>query len=197
MNTKTVHPRERGGSPPCFRACLCLHGPSPRTRGKPEKWERIPAYTGSIPANAGEARQPSSCATDQVHPRERGGSKCLFLVGAFTSGPSPRTRGSAANARAAGCHLGPSPRTRGKQGGGSEMDAVLRSIPANAGEAQQMTSPAPRQEVHPRERGGSRVCCTLRWCLAGPSPRTRGKLSAAQSMAHNKVHPRERGGSFG
>ena len=151
---------------------------------------------GSIPANAGEAI--SHIIQDRplrVDPRERGGGTHCAMRPVNCSGRSPRTRGRLLLM--------------------SVLDESLRSIPANAGEAEILEISTNSEEVDPRERGGGTAwrCGTDR--PGGRSPRTRGRpvghsvrcplagsipANAGEArltsgrMGLHQVDPRERGG---
>ena len=69
---------------------------------------------------------------------------------------------------------GPSPRVRGSQVGAGHAAAVIRSIPACAGEPHSRPAPLPHGQVHPRVCGGADFSTHYAWLTSGPSPRVRG-----------------------
>ena len=70
---------------------------------------------------------------------------------------------------------GLSPRVRGKQGLDPPSPAILRSIPACAGEASSVRRKGLLRGVYPRVCGGSRMGEGLKDLVEGLSPRVRGK----------------------
>ena len=132
----------------------------------------------------------------RVHPRERGGARCLVAGAPSCWGPSPRARGSLTRM--------------------ATVIAESGSIPASAGEPLAEPDGVESVRVHPRERGGAAGGTTVIVPKWGPSPRARGSpesdLDAVEGggsipasagepqsglglvMACG-VHPRERGGA--
>ena len=186
----TVHPRERGESCTALGVPLCGGGPSPRARGIQCDAEIRTRSSGSIPASAGNpVRNNNMCCPAKVHPRERGESPPLGVVGCRRRGPSPRARGIRYR------------RERSAKCGGS--------IPASAGNPGCSRRSRRMKAVHPRERGeswdvraspdcglgsipasaGNPLTHSLPHSIQGPSPRARGILRTFSP----KVHPRERG----
>ena len=152
-----VDPRERGGSAVLYGDRTAIRGRSPRARGKPAGRESDVLQIGSIPASAGEALSTGqSPGTNQVDPRERGGS-------AWSSTLTPN-------------HTGRSPRARGKPSGRRRRACRSGSIPASAGEASIPWWSKAIRWVDPRERGGSSPWSDLPGRHWGRSPRARGKL---------------------
>ena len=152
-----AYPRERGGTVLLSPVGVCPMGLSPRTRGNPHAPGRGLQLRGPIPANAGEP--PMRCcawAGARAYPRERGGTQVTNWVTVRVPGLSPRTRGNPARRNSSALRSGP--------------------IPANAGEPADAFDAMPYQGAYPRERGGTVVRDTPRYCQAGLSPRTRGNL---------------------
>ncbi len=90
-----VHPRARGGAAALARFQGRGLGPSPRTRGSPDKASVITVNEGSIPAHAGEpSKRTRPTRRPAVHPRARGGALRVRILTLVALGPSPRTRGS-------------------------------------------------------------------------------------------------------
>ena len=154
---RAVYPRVCGGSRRAADPERHRQGLSPRVRGKPGCGVGETGRHRSIPACAGEApARYTGHSGLAVYPRVCGGS------------PSP--------APAADPALGLSPRVRGKQGYRLDVNNILRSIPACAGEAWCWIPFRPPWAVYPRVCGGSwgrRRHSRLR---GGLSPRVRGKL---------------------
>ena len=131
-----VDPRERGGAGNTEGVASTPSGRSPRTRGSRRSRCPNPIPVGSIPANAGEPGgvDPVSL-TRKVDPRERGGAFDRLTLAYGSEGRSPRTRGS--------------------RGVIAQVEGVVGSIPANAGEPPAKSRPATWPRVDPRERGGA------------------------------------------
>ena len=175
-----VHHRVCGGARPLTETVTPVVGPSPRVRGSRAADSRSRCGRGSIPACAGEPRQPRpGSGARWVHPRVCGGAPGSRSLRTPRPGPSPRVRGSRRDrdpgvdrrgsipacagepARTkprtvAGDDMGPSPRVRGSPHRRAAGRGAGGSIPACAGE------PAPtcrwtwRRWVHPRVCGGAR-----------------------------------------
>ncbi len=130
-------------------------GRSPLTRGSPGQGPAAGARAGSIPAYVGEPRRPCRpAARGEVDPRLRGGASDWSTVNARVMGRSPLTRGSLSHLLHRCC--------------------VVGSIPAYAGEPQQIQIFVFIETVDPRLRGGAVLpSATLAGGL-GRSPLTRG-----------------------
>ena len=89
-----VYPRVGGGNfRPQFRRRPPL-GLSPRGRGKPNRRKLVKTRERSIPAWAGETRNPGAfCRSGEVYPRVGGGNYLPAGVEAVLEGLSPRGRG--------------------------------------------------------------------------------------------------------
>ena len=170
-------------------------GSSPRARGTPADFTRQSGIARFIPASAGNTfGYCSRCATESVHPRERGEHAPAPEPGGFDDGSSPRARGTL---RAVGRH-----------------HARQRFIPASAGNTSNKSARKRVSAVHPRERGEHLEQERPQARLGGSSPRARGTLVQAHehdfvvrfipASAGNTaprapggtgrpVHPRERG----
>ena len=190
-----VHPRERGEAVPPGDPGERPAGPSPRARGSLGSCGIWRSAGGSIPASAGKPRPPGSeTAAGRVHPRERGEAVPNPPARLWTTGPSPRARGSRRVMRV--------------------MSLPAGSIPASAGKPPSRSTRGRWSGVHPRERGEAAVRCGCRGGSSGPSPRARGSPSPAigrRGRARSipasagkpgggslrapdaEVHPRERG----
>ncbi len=172
-------------------------GLSPPTRGNRPNEHREIRRIGSIPAHAGEPRQPRTAESRfGVYPRPRGGTHTEDLEWRTIMGLSPPTRG---NRRSE-----------------SAVVARRRSIPAHAGEPPQREQRPTQREVYPRPRGGTGARPRRRVRGAGLSPPTRGNQSTPATKspcrrsipAHagepqrkrdgvqqRRVYPRPRGGT--
>ncbi len=170
-------------------------GPSPRARGSRTPPRRRGRAPRSIPACAGLTAVASGVGMSApVHPRVRGAHRPSSCPEPYTTGPSPRARGSLAHGR---------------------LEHVReRSIPACAGLTCLAGGPSVDQPVHPRVRGAHVKLVLDRHRGSGPSPRARGSppgraggLRARRSIpacagltgshpagtAATAVHPRVRG----
>ena len=152
-----VHPRVGGGARYMLPRLRDTVGPSPRGRGSRATVGSGPDPLGSIPAWAGEpAALGAEVPLRRVHPRVGGGAASIWNVRVYTSGPSPRGRGS---------HVY------------IDRDVIRqRSIPAWAGEPVSRSLSATRGQVHPRVGGGASSLTAVRYVVSGPSPRGRGSL---------------------
>ena len=150
-----VHPRARGEQLVLTGSLSADHGSSPRTRGTAPRNGCGPLHGRFIPAHAGNSERDKKESTAQaVHPRARG-EQCPT--------GSPRTRKG-----------GSSPRTRGTAPGLDVGLALLRFIPAHAGNSQSRCAGVPGSSVHPRARGEQGRNPQVRCRARGSSPRTRG-----------------------
>ena len=157
--TQRVNPRQRGGSISATGEANTGEGQSPPARGKRSGFRAGQLPIGSIPASAGEAGIPIlSYSRPSVNPRQRGGSR-----------PGQRRWPS---------RSGQSPPARGKPELAIDLCARLRSIPASAGEAAPALKRWRREEVNPRQRGGSCRSCARPRYERGQSPPARGKPSS-------------------
>ena len=138
-------------------------GLSPRGRGK-----RYTAAVGatparSIPAWAGETRQPPRMVRQcEVYPRVGGGNR--------SHGCGEYRRG------------GLSPRGRGKRHRRPGQPNLLRSIPAWAGETALVAVDFAQGKVYPRVGGGNVTAVQDSPTCSGLSPRGRGKLRWSLSI---------------
>ena len=110
-----VYPRVCGGTPPQHRQRPVGEGLSPRVRGNRAVVAHAITDEGSIPACAGEPLTlPNPATLPPVYPRVCGGTRLA---------PPETSRGA-----------GLSPRVRGNHAEAAVLGALLRSIPACAGE---------------------------------------------------------------
>ena len=153
--TQRVYPRVCGGTTPWSRMRRTSSGLSPRVRGNHDFVRGVSASDGSIPACAGEPhREPWSCQSQPVYPRVCGGTRCNSVMLTVPRGLSPRVRGNLY--------------------GIADPDALLRSIPACAGEPTSCLSTCPRTWVYPRVCGGTHRIRAASDTRRGLSPRVRG-----------------------
>ena len=156
-NMSPVHPRVGGEQTAGQRGFLAVPGSSPRGRGtgfSPHGADAVPRF---IPAWAGNSSaKPQWTACPPVHPRV-GGEQQRARAASFGS-------------------IGSSPRGRGTVALGSQDRAMLRFIPAWAGNSSVQPPRPGRCPVHPRV-GGEQLRL-LRYALAksGSSPRGRGTV---------------------
>jgi len=135
-------------------------GLSPRVRGS-----RPVACTGccgrrSIPACAGEPMSDHvSSSVFKVYPRVCGGAVKLMDWHKYTSGLSPRVRGSPGKIK--------------------ENSLPNGSIPACAGEPRSAARRSGRSQVYPRVCGGARLRPQLAGGQEGLSPRVRGSRTSS------------------
>ena len=133
-----VYPRVCGGTPTQRHRQRYWHGLSPRVRGNPPRKERISVLPGSIPACAGEPPEsPALTASGQVYPRVCGGTLTHCWSASPPTGLSPRVRGNRLAALDAGLLAG--------------------SIPACAGEPNELAAATGMPTVYPRVCGGTRL----------------------------------------
>ena len=129
---------------------------SPRLRGKPAPGPNDDAYSGCIPAPAGETPcSPTGGQSAEVHPRACGGNRPLSAGSSALSGASPRLRGKRI----------------------PSFFATIRAwcIPAPAGETHRRSFESSRSTVHPRACGGNGRHRGIGAGAPGASPRLRGK----------------------
>ena len=130
-------------------------GLSPRVRGNPFFLTPSTSPKRSIPACAGEPPAASqSTVIMEVYPRVCGGTCRSASSLRSLSGLSPRVRGNPLPA--------------------AYPFAVLRSIPACAGEPPASRVSVCRSEVYPRVCGGTNLAQSARYGGCGLSPRVRG-----------------------
>ena len=150
-----VDPRVCGGARSRIWLEVTAEGRSPRVRGSLPCSRSIKRRRGSIPACAGEPRQPVlPWRRRKVDPRVCGGAQPVIRVGHQSEGRSPRVRGS--------------------QGTATTSKATTRSIPACAGEPSRPVGVFGFPEVDPRVCGGAHRDGIRQRSYQGRSPRVRG-----------------------
>ena len=156
-----VYPRVCGGTTSILGHRSGARGLSPRVRGNRRSNRVRRAYPGSIPACAGEpAALPSPPRSGQVYPRVCGGTLWIVAEG--------------------GNAIGLSPRVRGNLDAGLRLHQTLRSIPACAGEPEDIAYPHTQRRVYPRVCGGTLTRAGYRYTPQGLSPRVRGNHDASR-----------------
>ena len=150
-----VYPRVCGGT--CVRPkhCRLPKGLSPRVRGNPSYWFRLRGTRRSIPACAGEPRVAAQKVQDRrVYPRVCGGTQQGYVQLGEAKGLSPRVRGNPIR---------------------TQLEyPISGSIPACAGEPDQMDAATRAHAVYPRVCGGTNKYPVSSPPMYGLSPRVRG-----------------------
>ena len=150
-----VYPRAGGGTFDEASVRAAHTGLSPRRRGNRVGNRPDDVVIGSIPAQAGEPRPPSTpWSRSGVYPRAGGGTVQGRLVRAEGAGLSPRRRGNLAQS------LG--------------IERSTRSIPAQAGEPGRRAPRPAASRVYPRAGGGTAHVLGNLLVHPGLSPRRRG-----------------------
>ena len=129
-----AHPRLRGADFSRLSGLLWELGSSPLTRGGQGLQAALVVRGGLIPAYAGRTPyRPCPSLSPGAHPRLRGADPSPLVVGVFSSGSSPLTRGGRWLLMVWTCWMG--------------------LIPAYAGRTLTKFSPLPPHRAHPRLRG--------------------------------------------
>ncbi len=150
-----VDPRVCGAAASTASTTAAGLGRSPRVRGSQERPTMTTAYTGSIPACAGQPR--------------------ASWRGQGPRWVDPRVCGAAVRAAFSGVELtGRSPRVRGSQTSGHNLLRCVGSIPACAGQPGPRARAARVHRVDPRVCGAAVSLEELARARAGRSPRVRG-----------------------
>ena len=146
-------------------------GLSPRVRGNQGPVVPVHPGDGSIPACAGEPRQPlPGPGAQRVYPRVCGGTTKCRGPRPIRSGLSPRVRGNPGRSCSSGCQR--------------------RSIPACAGEPRACDRIPAAHEVYPRVCGGTLSCDIDGPPAGGLSPRVRGnRVDHEQNRMYNRSIP--------
>ena len=162
-----VYPRVCGGTSNGLTSNCSFTGLSPRVRGNRPGRHLHGDRVGSIPACAGEPSCSWTCRQRAgVYPRVCGGTRCSPMPMRTFGGLSPRVRGNLLHPIGAG--------------------AVVRSIPACAGEPAACRARRPRRPVYPRVCGGT---YRRHWTpgtvhMNGLSPRVRGNQICSNTPMH-------------
>ena len=160
-----VYPRVCGGTPTRLPTPATVPGLSPRVRGNRPHGQKGLLPDRSIPACAGEPGQRAGgVKVARVYPRVCGGTR-ITIGGKMSSG-------------------GLSPRVRGNHIPLVDAKAIIRSIPACAGEPRSSGGPGGACMVYPRVCGGTFTASTSRASFTGLSPRVRGNL---QESIHDQT----------
>ena len=160
-----VYPRVCGGTGRSEAPDPQGPGLSPRVRGNRRPHSARTACHRSIPACAGEPRlRRCRTARRTVYPRVCGGTGLSWSPRATKGGLSPRVRGNRAEAAVLG--------------------ALLRSIPACAGEPRAGAAGNAPSRVYPRVCGGTRGRLSRMLKEEGLSPRVRGNRAVLVAARH-------------
>ena len=152
-----VHPRGCGEHYLRSRSAFASGGSSPRVRGTPAGERQQASGRRFIPAGAGNTSKSFwRTFSDAVHPRGCGEHSVRWRMISWSSGSSPRVRG-----------------TRRRQAAGSR---ARRFIPAGAGNTRGSKPHQFKRTVHPRGCGEHILCEAERLLVGGSSPRVRGTL---------------------
>ncbi len=145
-----AYPRPRGGAAPVSTGTAGLNGLSPPARGSRPRAVLNYIHVRPIPARAGEPSgpEPSPC-TWEAYPRPRGGACHVSGLATCLGGLSPPARGSRSSAET--------------------LSAMVRPIPARAGEPARDPGGHVPNGAYPRPRGGA--------CSTGHRPVTQRGLS--------------------
>jgi len=150
-----VHPRACGEHSATNSPALPKRGSSPRMRGTLKHFLRNRAFERFIPAHAGNTGvKQSGRSHSSVHPRACGEH----------SAPTVSAKGAS----------GSSPRMRGTRSAAMSSIAVIRFIPAHAGNTRRIGSATTPRSVHPRACGEHTHSATASTSSDGSSPRMRG-----------------------
>ena len=161
-NAPQVYPRACGGATIRITARERAEGLSPRVRGSRSGSRRSWVCRRSIPARAGEPLpRPLHRRRPRVYPRACGGAESRYADASYSSGLSPRVRGSPLPVLIAVCSR--------------------RSIPARAGEPGMRWKGSAGCGVYPRACGGARLRHEGPSIRAGLSPRVRGSRRPSAS----------------
>ena len=152
-----IIPARAGQTCPRVRTRTRRPGSSPRVRGKLELGRIVLQSRRIIPARAGQTKRPiwpKPRRTD--HPRACGANQEVLVLRAS--------------------FLGSSPRVRGKPGGACACLALVRIIPARAGQTHAPYQDCRAHPDHPRACGANHGGQSVYTADTGSSPRVRGKL---------------------
>ena len=150
------HPRACGANSSLAVLSCKAVGSSPRVRGKRSVRFGRSRVGRIIPARAGQTRR--------------------YLFSVPVSSDHPRACGANMIARRpVGVDIGSSPRVRGKPGGACACLALVRIIPARAGQTHAPYQDCRAHPDHPRACGANYVADTVMPSAIGSSPRVRGK----------------------
>ena len=174
--TATVYPRVGGGTITSPKTPAATIGLSPRGRGNHLRLHQHTKSSGSIPAlgggtNRNNARMPNPTG---LSPRGRG-NRGKRIPGLRTTEVYPRVGGGTSPKTALWPRVrGLSPRGRGNHAGAQLAIALLRSIPAWAGEPLVAQNNHLFSGVYPRVGGGTQEVGAFYNTPRGLSPRGRG-----------------------
>ena len=154
-HTNQAHPRSRGEHEKNHVCSRRTDGSSPLARGTPTRRGHSLRARRLIPARAGNTNVPGGCEAGlAAHPRSRG--EHLLVC----------------SRRA--CSVGSSPLARGTQTAIVVVIAIIRLIPARAGNTLDSPPPHPETQAHPRSRGEHNDTAEAIRDANGSSPLARG-----------------------
>ncbi len=188
-----VHPRGCGEHHKPETEPAVLAGSSPRVRGTPGAVSRGRNSSRFIPAGAGNTPAPASVLVLlSVHPRGCGEHDQGRIVLVLFYGSSPRVRGTRYDATQDSVEqVGSSPRVRGTRRRPYYIVAVLRFIPAGAGNTRRLLIGRRPIAVHPRGCGEHSIKFARPALTAWFIPAGAGNTSGG-ACCHGSapVHPR-------
>ncbi len=175
MHCSAVYPRSRGELQFKISGSCNAAGLSPLTRGTRKHGIQFDDVARFIPAHAGNSpRQTLRGVKPPVYPRSRGELDAGSSFRMRSHGLSPLTRGTHEKLR-------------------DEM-AVIRFIPAHAGNSPRQSTQLPMKSVYPRSRGELIPVLQMPCMTSGLSPLTRGtRLPRRHTWRSISVYPRSRG----
>ncbi len=208
LTALAVHPRWRGEHYSCVRSSWRRAGSSPLARGTHQRRLRMPPNRRFIPAGAGNTCLSrciysllcgsSPLARGTRNPRGFAVSFKRFIpAGAGNTNPAPSSpAGCPVHPRWRGEHLtfksqshsraGSSPLARGTRSGQWRSHALIRFIPAGAGNTSENVSGWPENTVHPRWRGEHEHRLEVVLADHGSSPLARGTRSGRAGLAGSR-----------
>ena len=158
LHSRAVYPRACGGT----RRQIFTHhrrpGLSPRVRGNPHALPAAYPFAGSIPARAGEPPPTRrTAAASRVYPRACGGTSIAMGPRLSRFGLSPRVRGNPEKPPASPALVRSIPARAGNHAGRVPSRWRKRSIPARAGEPRRSCYTYSSVRVYPRACGGTHI----------------------------------------
>ena len=174
-HTNQAHPRSRGEHEKNHVCSRRTDGSSPLARGTPTRRGHSLRARRLIPARAGNTNVPGGCEAGlAAHPRSRG--EHLLVC----------------SRRA--CSVGSSPLARGTQTAIVVVIAIIRLIPARAGNTLDSPPPHPETQAHPRSRGEHNDTAEAIRDANGSSPLARGTpVKAAAALDYARLIPARAG----
>ena len=184
----TAHPRVGGENSRSSRARISPGGSSPRGRGKRRRGHPAQPVHRLIPAWAGKTSRHAcrSCPTS-AHPRVGGENGIRACTPTRFRGLIPAWAGKTSGIIAAYMRSEAHPRVGGENVPlGRGIARGIRLIPAWAGKRATPRQCLDASTAHPRVGGENEPGDRVGHCLAGSSPRGRGKLDRFGIVAGNR-----------